>query len=156
MPLTASGNSLSHAMTSIANTWVPAGTFHHYGFVVASIQKLAPSLAGSMAMDWDGFTVHDPSQGVRVSFLRGSNSADPLVELVEPADEASPVLSFLKRGGGLHHVCYMVDSLDHQLQECRAKGSLIVRQPLPAAAFDGRRIAWTYTKSKLLIEYLER
>src|SRR5277367_5895667 len=143
-------------MTSIANTWAPAGTFHHYGFVVGSIPESAPLFADSMAIDWDGVVVHDPNQIVHVTFLRGKNPADPLVELVEPAGKDSPVLSFLKRGGGLHHVCYVVDSLDQQLKECRAKRSLIVRQPLPAAAFGGRRIAWAYTKNKLLIEYLER
>lgn len=143
-------------MTSIADTWMPAGTFHHFGFVVASIEQAAPSFAESMTIDWDGCIIYDPIQGVRVSFLRGHHSADPLLELVEPAGESSPVFSFLKRGGGLHHVCYVVDSLDRQMQESRAKRSLIVREPAPAVAFGGRRIAWTYTRSKLLIEYLER
>ena len=109
-----------------------------------------------MALDWDGETILDPHQQVSVTFLRGKNPADPLVELVEPAGDSSPVLSFLKRGGGLHHVCYVVDSLEAQLEDCRARRSLVVRPPLPAAAFGGRRIAWVYTKNKLLVEYLER
>jgi methylmalonyl-CoA/ethylmalonyl-CoA epimerase len=66
------------------------------------------------------------------------------------------VLAFLKRGGGLHHLCYEVDQLDAQLERSRASGGLIVRLPIPAVAFGGRRIAWFYTKEKLLIEYLER
>jgi methylmalonyl-CoA/ethylmalonyl-CoA epimerase len=143
-------------MGSIARSWVPTGNFHHFGFVVASIQETAASFAKSMALDWDGHTIHDPNQGVQVTFLHGKNPADPLVELVEPAGKGSPVLSFLKRGGGLHHVCYVVDSLDQQLEDCRARGCLVVRPPLPAAAFGGRRIAWAYTKNKLLVEYLER
>jgi len=32
---------------------------------------------------------------------------------------------------------------------------VIVSPPLPAAAFDGRRIAWVVTKDKLLLEFLE-
>jgi len=143
-------------MDSIALTWAPQGTFHHFGFVVASIAATVASFAESMALDWDGHTIHDPNQGVRVTFLSSKNAADPLVELVEPASDDSPVSSFLKRGGGLHHVCYVVDSLDEQLQECRAKRAIVVREPLPAAAFGGRRIAWVYTRNKLLIEYLER
>jgi methylmalonyl-CoA/ethylmalonyl-CoA epimerase len=143
-------------MNLIANSWVPMGNFHHFGFVVPSIEKAARSFAESMATEWDGCTIHDPNQGVLVSFLAGKNPADPLVELVEPAGDASPVWSFLKRGGGLHHVCYAVDSLDEQLEECHTKRSLIVRPPMPATAFAGRRIAWVYTNNKLLIEYLER
>ena len=143
-------------MDSIALSWVPQGSFHHFGFVVASIQDTAAIFAESMAMDWDGQIIHDPNQVVRVSFLCSKNPADPLIELVEPAGDSSPVLSFLKKGGGLHHVCYVVDSLERQLEQSRAKRSLVVRPPLPATAFGGRRIAWVYTKNKLLVEYLER
>jgi methylmalonyl-CoA/ethylmalonyl-CoA epimerase len=143
-------------MGSIAQFWAPTGSFHHFGFVVPSIHDTAPSFVDSMALDWDGHVIHDPNQCVLVTFLRSRNPADPLVELVEPADGNSPVLSFLKRGGGLHHVCYVVDSLEKQLEDCRARHCLVVRPPLPAAAFGGRRIAWAYTKNKLLVEYLER
>lgn len=142
-------------MGPISLSWVPQGTFHHVGFVVASIQDSAPSFAASLQATWDGEIIHDPNQVVRVTFLRGKHSADPLVELVEPAGEKSPVLSFLQRGGGLHHLCYQVDNLEEQLRRSRAAGGLITRAPLPAVAFGGRRIAWVYTKNRLLIEYLE-
>jgi methylmalonyl-CoA/ethylmalonyl-CoA epimerase len=66
------------------------------------------------------------------------------------------VQNFLKRGGGLHHLCYEVDSLSAQLQLSRSLGGLVVRQPCPAVAFGGRQIAWVYTADKLLTEYLER
>jgi methylmalonyl-CoA/ethylmalonyl-CoA epimerase len=143
-------------MGSIARSWAPRGSFHHFGFVVPSIQDIVRSFAESMSSNWDGEIIHDPNQRVHVTFLCGKNPEDPLIELVEPADDGSPVLSFLKRGGGLHHVCYVVDSLDKQLEDCRARHSLVVRPPLPAAAFGERRIAWVYTKNKLLVEYLER
>jgi methylmalonyl-CoA/ethylmalonyl-CoA epimerase len=100
--------------------------------------------------------VHDPKQTVRVSFFQSRQAGDPLFELIEPVGDSSPVASFAKRGGGLHHVCYVVDSLEQKLEESRAQRSLIVRSPVPAVAFGGRRIAWIYTRQKLLIEYLER
>jgi len=137
-------------------SWMPQGSFHHVGFVVNSIQESAPSFALTLNAEWDGHIIHDPNQGVRVTFLRSAQRADPLFELVEPAGENTPVLAFLKRGGGLHHVCYEVPSLEDTLSRMRALGALITRQPLPALAFGGRRIAWVYTKNKLLIEYLER
>jgi len=143
-------------MSSIARTWAPRGSFHHVGFVVASIENSARSFMESMDLKWDGEIIHDPNQGACVTFLSGENPDDPLLELVAPAGESSPVAAFLKRGGGLHHVCYVVNSLDQQLEDCRKRQSLVVRPPLPATAFNGRRIAWVYTKSKLLVEYLER
>jgi len=133
-----------------------AGTFHHIGFVVASIQASVQGFLDALHAEWDGIIFHDPNQVVRVTFLRSTHPANPVVELVEPAGEKSPVIPFLKRGGGLHHLCYEIDNLEDQLALSRAQGSLVVRPPLPAVAFAGRRIAWVYTKNKLLLEYLER
>ena len=130
--------------------------FHHIGFVVASIQDAAPGFLDALHEEWDGKIFHDPNQAVRVTFLHSHHPGNPVLELVEPAGEKSPVIPFLKRGGGLHHLCYEVDCLEEQLAVRRAQGGLIVRPPLPAVAFGGRRIAWVYTKNKLLLEYLER
>jgi FkbH-like protein len=143
-------------MGSIVTTWAPQGTFHHVGFVVASIRENVQTFAQSLNAEWDGQIIHDPNQAARVAFLRGRNPADPLFELVEPAGEKSPVLSFAQKGGGLHHLCYVVDALDTTLTQCRSQGMIVVRPPLAATAFGGRRIAWVYTRNKLLIEYLER
>jgi methylmalonyl-CoA/ethylmalonyl-CoA epimerase len=49
-----------------------------------------------------------------------------------------------------------VDNLEQALAAARSLGALITRQPMPAIAFGGRRIAWIYTRNRLLIEYLER
>jgi methylmalonyl-CoA/ethylmalonyl-CoA epimerase len=132
------------------------GAFHHIGFVVASIQSSVQSFQDSLQAEWDGIIFHDPHQAVRVTFLRGKQTASPLLELVEPAGENSPVIPFLRRGGGLHHLCYEVENLEDQLTLSREQGGLVVRPPLPAVAFGGRRIAWVYTRNKLLLEYLER
>lgn len=131
------------------------GNFHHIGFVVASIQDSVQIFLDSLQAEWDGMVFHDPNQAVRVTFLHGKHPGHPVLELVEPAGEKSPVIPFLKRGGGLHHLCYEVDGLEDQLALSRAQGGLVVRPPLPAVAFGGRRIAWVYTKNKLLLEYLE-
>src|SRR5579864_8797489 len=130
-------------------------TFHHIGFVLASIQASVQGFLDSMNAEWDGIIFHDPNQLVRVTFLRGRQPNAPLFELVEPAGDKSPVIPFLKRGGGLHHLCYEIDNLEQQLALSRSEGGLVVRQPLPAVAFEGRRIAWVYTKNQLLVEYLE-
>jgi methylmalonyl-CoA/ethylmalonyl-CoA epimerase len=132
------------------------GTFHHIGFVVTSIRTSVQGFLDSLQAEWDGTIFHDPNQAVRVTFLRGKHDANPVLELVEPAGENSLVIPFLKRGGGLHHLCYEIDSLEAQLAWSRTQGGLVVRPPLPAVAFGGRRIGWVYTKNKLLLEYLER
>jgi methylmalonyl-CoA/ethylmalonyl-CoA epimerase len=143
-------------MNPISLTWQPQGAFHHVGFVVSSIQHSVQAFADLLQAEWDTHIFHDPNQGVRVTFLKSPYPSDPLWELVEPADEKSPVQSFAAKGGGMHHVCYLVDNMDEALARSRGLGAIVTRQPMPAVAFAGRHIAWIYTKNRLLIEYLER
>ena len=110
-----------------------------------------------MSARWDGEIIHDPIQQVRVAFFYPADVRNPVFELVEPASEASPVSTFLKKqGGGLHHICYEVDVLDAALEAARNEGWAIASLPAPAVAFHGRRIAWIYSKNRLLVELLER
>ena len=74
-----------------------------------------------------------------------------------PNGDDSPVLRFLnEKGGGLHHACYEVADLEQALSEFRSRGSLIVKRPKPAVAFQGRRIAWLLTPEKFLVELLKK
>jgi methylmalonyl-CoA/ethylmalonyl-CoA epimerase len=127
----------------------------HVGFVVDSIEAVADRFAKSIGANWNQKVIHDPLQVVRVSFIRGRDPFGTAVELVEPAGAKSPVKRFLQRGGGLHHLCYEVDQLEEPLRLSRSIGGVIVRPPLPAVAFEGRRIAWVVTKDRLLLEFLE-
>lgn len=131
-------------------------TLHHIGFVVGSIGDEVEGFAASVGATWNGEIFDDPLQQVRVTFLQPAFPMEAAIELVEPADDNSPVSRFLARGGGLHHLCYEVDDLGGELKLARTRGGLIVKQPLAANAFQGRRIAWVVTRNRLVIEYLER
>lgn len=141
---------------STAATMTKSCSLHHIGFAVASIAKVGHGFAKSLGAKWDGEIIYDPLQSANVTFLWHDAPQNPAIELVEPVGPDSPLRRFLQRGAGLHHVCYEVDSLESQLRLSRESGALIVKPPLPAAAFGGRRIAWVYTPEKLLVEYLER
>jgi methylmalonyl-CoA/ethylmalonyl-CoA epimerase len=132
------------------------GVLHHLGFVVKSISTVADEFAASMSARWGGEIIHDPIQRVRVAFFYPVDSANPVYELVEPASEDSPVADFLKKRGGLHHVCYEVNDLDAALEATRSTGWAMASSPAPAVAFEGRRIAWIFSKTRLLMELLER
>jgi methylmalonyl-CoA/ethylmalonyl-CoA epimerase len=128
---------------------------HHVGFVLESIEESAGGLACALGATWDGNIVFDPLQNVRVTFLRGAHANDPQFELIEPGNTESPVTRLLEQGGGLHHLCYEVGDLDAHLVFCKSVGTIIMRKPVPAVAFGGRRIAWALTKRRLLVEFLE-
>lgn len=132
-------------------------TLHHLGFVVASISSVAEDFAVSMSARWDAQIIYDPIQQVRVSFFSPVDVCNPVFELVEPASETSPVSNFLKKHrGGFHHVCYEIDDLDSALQEAKKVGLVVASVPAPAVAFGGRRVAWVWSKKRMLMEFLER
>lgn len=147
---------LQSAKANQASRFENGLTFHHVGYAVQSIETARAGFAASLAMIWDGQIFHDPLQQVRVTFFHSPHSGNPMIELVEPTGAESPVYRFVQRGGGLHHLCYEVSSLEKQLAWTQSNRDIIVRAPLPAVAFGGRRIAWVYTRTKMLLEYLER
>ena len=143
-------------MSSVGPLLSGKALLHHLGCVVPSIATVADTFAASISATWDGQIIHDPLQRVRVAFFKPVDRRNPVYELVEPAGDDSPVTNFLKKGGGLHHVCYEIDDLELGLKEAQSSGFVIVSPPKPAVAFGGRRIAWIYSKDGLLMELLER
>jgi methylmalonyl-CoA/ethylmalonyl-CoA epimerase len=134
----------------------PTAKLHHIGFVVPSIPEAAERLARSLGGVWDERIIHVPEQRVRISFVHGLTPDQPLLELVQPTEAKSPVAAFLKSSGGLHHLCYEVVDLPAEVEHAGSLGSIIVQTPVPIAFFGGRRVAWAYTRDRLLLEYLER
>lgn len=131
--------------------------FHHVGIVVQAIDACIERFCEQFLAAWDGRIIHDPLQDVHVAFLyTGDDRTRPALELVEPASESSPVSRFLQNRVALHHLCYEVPDLDAAIRRIVATGSLVVRKPVPAVAFDGRSIAWLMTRDRILVELLQQ
>ena len=126
---------------------------HHIGVVVRDLDAHIARMAELLGAEVIGSAVDDPLQQVRVAFV--STGTDVTIELIEPANEDSPVSRFLNSGGGLNHLCYAVENLDATLEDLRRKGCLVASPPKPAAAFSGRRVAFLYTRDRELMELVE-
>ena len=120
----------------------PGARFHHAGIVVKSIEEAFLNVEKT----------NDPIQKVSVAFfsLNGLN-----IELIEPADENSPVNDSLKKGMKLLHLCYSVPDLKKALAKARKHGLHKVSSPSPAAAFDNKNIIWVYSNTYGLFELIE-
>ena len=96
----------------------------------------------------------DPIQRVSCCVLR--SDAGVAIELVAPLVRGdSPVEARLRRGGGLDHICYLVDDLEAALVEEEERGALVVCDPVPAVTF-GRRVAFVQRRSGLVVELMSR
>ena len=96
---------------------------HHIGIVVENIQKSLGEL--TKYLDFESTTVPSlvGSQKVNICFLKTNNV---FLELIEPAEENSPISNFIKKGGGFHHLCFEVDDIHLELEKMKKNGVRII------------------------------
>ncbi len=131
-------------------------TFSHIGVAVASMEQALRVYETILGYSILSGPVKDPVQNVYVCFLGTREARNPVIELVAPAGDDSPVNRVLAKGIGAYHMCYEVENLEAALEELRSKGCLVISRPVPATAFAGHRIAWFYTPTRQLMELVER
>ena len=119
-----------------------AAQLHHIGLVVRSIAEAEPGMLG----------VADPIQDVRVAFVVVNGVQ---IELLEPLGENSPIASNLNSNVKLVHLCFEVPDIRGALSHARQHGFHCIRLPAPAVAFNGREIAWVYSRTYGLVELLQ-
>ena len=128
-------------------------TLAHLGYVVADMDRALKRFEAEGSVVVIPPTA-DPLQRVTCCLLRSDDAVD--IELVAPLTPGdSPVESRLKRGGGLDHICYFVDSLAEELEAEIAAGGLVVCEPTYAVTFD-RDIAFVQRRSGLVVELMTR
>jgi methylmalonyl-CoA/ethylmalonyl-CoA epimerase len=128
--------------------------FHHVGIVVDNIERSAARYRQFFGLECISGIVRDSRQRVNVQFLgyRGDTSS---VELIEPLPGDSPARGALEKGGGLNHLCFEVADIEESLRHAESEGVVCVCPPVPAAAFEGRRIAFLFFRDIGLIEFVE-
>jgi methylmalonyl-CoA/ethylmalonyl-CoA epimerase len=129
--------------------------FRHLGVAVEKLEDALEFYDAILGYKLLSGPFSDPIQRVSVCFLGTDNPGDAVIELIAPLTEDSPVKGVLSRGGGAYHMCFETSKLDESLADVVAKGCMLVRKPVPAVAFGGRRIAWVFTRTRQLIELLE-
>ena len=113
----------------------------HIGIAVRAIAESLPLFRDVLGLREVSL---DDSDGTRIV---GFEAGEPLVELLEADDPASPIARFVaKRGPGIHHICFSVDDLDATLERCRAAGIQLIDEK-PRIGAEGKRIAFLHPKS---------
>jgi methylmalonyl-CoA/ethylmalonyl-CoA epimerase len=128
--------------------------FHHLGVAVADLHAAVPIYSALFGYDCTSGPFDDPIQKVSVCFL-SRGAGDMTLELVAPLGDDSPVRATLKKGASAYHMCYEVPDIDAAIAHLSENECLTVSAPVPAVAFDQRRIAWLLTPSFQLIELIE-
>jgi len=115
----------------------------------ASIAKLGAILGYAPRTN----RVTNTRQKVNVVFLSKPGSID--LKLIEPATEDSPLWASLRKGEGLHHLCFRTDDTVSELEELSGRGLRVLSPPAPGEAFNDRLIAFGFAGCGLNIELID-
>jgi methylmalonyl-CoA/ethylmalonyl-CoA epimerase len=127
--------------------------FHHIGYAVRDILTTAGYYTGA---GWEISEIYyDKIQNTHIAFL--SKNMCPLIELVAPIDENSPVVKTLdKMGVAPYHICYETDDIEQSVAALKKQHFLPLFKPVEAIAFGNRKICYLYNQHVGLIELLSK
>lgn len=128
---------------------------HHVGYLVSSIDKVIRETSIFPIIKSKSDIHYDSNQDVYIMFIWSSEEKNTCVELVEPGVENYSLRNQLKKKGDhLYHVCYETKCFDRELTIFKKNGAIIVKNPIPAVAFENREVVFLYLRQGLLIELL--
>ena len=116
---------------------------HHIGIVVQNINESLGEISNFLSFESTSLPTLVGSQKVNICFLKTSNV---YIELIEPADPDSPIISFVKEGGGFHHLCFEVDDIQQEIDKMVKNGAHLVVAPVKG--FEDRLIAFLMLNMK--------
>lgn len=128
------------------------GPFHHLGIATESIEK-EEEVFGEFGYEPEGSPFCDPAQGVRGRFLIGPG---PRLELLEPLGGSQTLTPWLASKGRIYHQAFEVGNVDEVLRFVTStQRARILRPPLPAVAFGGRKVAFVMLRNRSVFELIQ-
>jgi methylmalonyl-CoA/ethylmalonyl-CoA epimerase len=120
----------------------------HIGFVVADIERYRAHLPVQKILR----SLVDPLQKAHLELIDAGGAA---IELIQPLDKEAFTWNFLQKGGGWHHLCYEVASLEEAQEAIRQYYMILVRGPMPAPLLDGE-VLFARNRNKEMVEFVWR
>lgn len=125
----------------------------HIGILVRSIEKASDHWTTVFGYKQVTKIIVNTRQQVKVVFLEKENSIT--IKLVQPVDHSSPAMAGLKKGGGLHHLCFRCDDMEAELLKMSENGMRLLVKPEPGEAFENENIAFVYAGNGLNVELID-
>ena len=126
---------------------------HHIGIVVEDIEKAKKpyeevfGLEVVQVFDVEAFAA-------KVAFLFVKNT---YIELVQPNNAEDGLGKFLKRGGGMHHICYEVENIERFFEEVKKKNvRSLTQKPEWTPCFEKVLFLHPKDTGNILIEVVEK
>lgn len=125
----------------------------HICLAVKSIDRAIVKINKILGFEVKTKKVLNRKQNVNVVFMSKQGSID--IKLIEPGDKNSPLINFLKRGEGLHHIGFKTDNVRNTANELKSNGAKITLEPEAGEAFCNELISFSYITNGLNIELID-
>ena len=126
--------------------------FHHIGCATTSIERERRVFEG-LGYQVEGAPFVDALQGITGCFVCGPG---PRIELLENLPGADTLTPWINAGVKMYHFAYQVDDMSNAIDWARSQRAKVIVQPIPATAFDGRRISFVMFRNGLMLEFIQQ
>ena len=124
--------------------------FHHIGYLVNNFNSAIKNFKKCNYKKKKSIII-DNNLKVKIQFLVNGNN---LIELVKPHKNNIGLLSLLKKKNYAYHFAYKVKNLDKTLVRLKKNFKIIVN-PVPAKAFNNKKVAFLKMKNDFIIELIQ-
>lgn len=115
---------------------------HHIGIAVRSLDEAITRYVRGLGLTFHGIE-EVPSEGVRVAVVTAGRTR---IELLEPTSPDSPIAKFLaRRGPGVHHLAFQVDSTAKQIRILTDGGAPLL-DSAPRVGAHGTKVAFVHPR----------
>ena len=125
--------------------------FHHIGYLTKNISK---TFNNFKKIDYKkkGNLFNDKILMVNIQFIQNGRN---LIELVKPFKNNKGILEYLRRKNYAYHFAYKVINLENSIKKLKKNGYKVIVNPVPAKAFNNKKIAFLKMKDDFIIELIE-
>jgi methylmalonyl-CoA/ethylmalonyl-CoA epimerase len=126
---------------------------HHIGVITGKLED-STTFYESLGYSSSGIYL-DSIQKARIVLMQRRH--DPIIELISPNSTDSPAASWIQRiQAGPYHICFEVVDLDAAITFLRGQRLSPILGPVPAIAFNMRRVVFLWSNKSGLMELLEK
>lgn len=126
---------------------------HHIGYLVKNIDKAIEKF-NQLGFKRISETTCDEIRHIHICFMEKDGY---VIELVSPYDSNSVVSKLMKQyKNSPYHICYLTNKFEETCTALQTVGYVMLDNPLPAPALEGKRVVFLISHISGMIELLEQ
>ena len=125
--------------------------FHHIGYLTTNLNNSIKEFK-KINYKKKGNLINDKNLLVKIQFIFNSNN---IIELVKPYKKNYSLLKIFKNKNYAYHFAYKVKNLKTSIKKLKKNNFKIIVNPVPAKAFNNKKVAFLKMKNGFIIELIE-